>query len=76
MKALENKYIDLANYYKQELIQTKQGAGSTDGSSKSAVGGVVPPQHAHTKQPSFSGGVTDSEDSVISELKNVKIKFE
>jgi hypothetical protein len=25
MKALESKYIDLANYYKQELVGIKQG---------------------------------------------------
>jgi len=28
MKSLESKYIDLANYYKKELISTSQGGGS------------------------------------------------
>ena len=45
MKSLEGKYIDLANYYKQELLQTKNGSGALDtsNSSKSAVGGVITP---------------------------------
>lgn len=42
MKSLESKYIDLANYYKQELIQTKNPL-DTSNSSKSAVGGVINP---------------------------------
>ena len=43
MKSLESKYIDLANYYKQELVSTKSGALDTSHSSKSAVGGVITP---------------------------------
>lgn len=48
MKNLEGKYIDLANFYKQELVsngRTSNINGGSDGSSsnasKSAVGGVV-----------------------------------
>lgn len=43
MKSLESKYIDLANYYKQELLQSKSGVLDTSNSSKSAVGSVVAP---------------------------------
>jgi hypothetical protein len=38
MKALESKYIDLANFYKQELLSSRHDGSQT---SKSAVGGVV-----------------------------------
>lgn len=55
MKALESKYIDLANYYKQELVASKQGdrrtSEASSQSNKSAVGGVVPSQ-----QYSANGG--------------------
>ena len=30
MKGLENKYIDLANYYKQELVKQTDGFGTAD----------------------------------------------
>ena len=30
MKGLENKYIDLANYYKQELVKQTDGFGNED----------------------------------------------
>jgi hypothetical protein len=43
MKSLETKYIDLANYYKQELLQSKSGVLDTSKSSISAVGSVVAP---------------------------------
>jgi hypothetical protein len=45
MKSLEGKYIDLANYYKQELLQTKNAGSALDTSnqSRSAVGGVITP---------------------------------
>jgi len=51
MKALESKYIDLANFYKQELLVSQtQGSSNNEHatatgsakSSKSAVGGVIP----------------------------------
>ena len=45
MKNLEGKYIDLANFYKQEMVQNGRnpGAGGSDAGSsqQSAVGGVV-----------------------------------
>lgn len=40
MKALETKYIDLANFYKQELLSSRH-EGTSSQTSKSAVGGVV-----------------------------------
>ena len=66
MKSLESKYIDLANYYKQELIQTKNPL-DTSNSSKSAVGGVINP----AQQPGAR-----NEDTIINDLKSEKIRFE
>jgi hypothetical protein len=40
MKNLECRYIDLANFYKKELL-AQSGKTEHDSSSKSAVGGVV-----------------------------------
>ena len=65
MKSLECKYIDLANFYKKELLNK-----STE--NVSAVGGVV----QQTMTESRSGLDTRMEDSIINELKNEKIKFE
>ena len=67
MKNLESKYIDLANFYKQQLVARQSTNDGSAQSSKSAVGGVV--QQA-------SSGPGTSEDAIIMELKNEKIKFE
>jgi hypothetical protein len=66
MKSLESKYIDLANFYKQELLQAKNEVNlDISNGSKSAVGGVIQPGATHS-----------SEDAIINELKSEKIRFE
>lgn len=78
MKSLECKYIDLANFYKKELLsQAGKNSAENDLSMKSAVGGVV----QMTMADSYSGdsrSVIDTrlEDAMINELKNEKIRFE
>lgn len=68
MKALESKYIDLANFYKQELVY-KNGVESSNGSSKSAVGGVISALSQEARP-------SRNEDAFISDLKNEKMRFE
>lgn len=59
MKSLEGKYIDLANYYKQELMTSQQrpnaDGGASSASSKSAVGGVVPQRDGQSFQGQHPG---------------------
>lgn len=55
MKTLESRYIDLANFYKKELINksdTGMRASDISSQSKSAVGGVIqhPPFRDQTNQ--------------------------
>ena len=91
MKTLEGKYIDLANYYKRELANGADGNGGDSQSSiktgKSAVGGVIqrPPlsesqtslaQQLGDGRPSRVSGDNLSEDVIISELRNEKLRFE
>lgn len=90
MKTLESRYIDLANFYKKELINKSDSgmrASDISSQSKSAVGGVVqhPPFRDQTNQgfqqlPAPAQNANDtsspSEDTIINDLKNEKIKFE
>jgi hypothetical protein len=65
MKNLEGKYIDLANYYKQELLN-KQSAAS-DGTSSSAGRGAVSLPLKTQESSNLN------EDQIINDLKNEKI---
>ena len=65
MKNLEGKYIDLANYYKQELLNKQNSA--SDGTSSSAGRGAVSLPLKNQENSNLN------EDQIINDLKNEKI---
>jgi hypothetical protein len=91
MRTLEGKYIDLANFYKKELHNSSSdirngsdvgmplqnaGASTTGASSKSAVGGVVIQPHMEGYSSNRNPSDDFSEDTILHELKNEKLRFE
>lgn len=69
MKNLEGKYIDLANFYKQELVRSNKkvapkgsqiGAAMEEGKHHNKSSGLASPRSPeHARPASHRGGITD-----------------